>query len=65
MENIVWDIKVLVVDTVENFLKDGNDNTTAYNKGLLQAGQLGFRQCRSFIYLWCIRTGNGFDSPRQ
>jgi hypothetical protein len=23
------------------------------------------RQCNPFIGRWCIRTGNGFDSPRR
>ncbi len=35
-------------------------NKACYQRGI---GVLG--QCSSFIYLWCIRTGNGFVSPRR
>jgi hypothetical protein len=34
-------------------------------KACYQRGSGVLVKCRSFNYLWCIRTGNGFDSPRR
>jgi hypothetical protein len=34
-------------------------------KACYQRGSGVLGQCGSFIYLWGIRTGNGFDSPRR